>query len=669
MKNYVGTRFVVNKAKQFNIDKNKKINTIMGKIIGIDLGTTNSCVSVFEGNEPVVIANSEGKRTTPSVVGFVKNGERKVGDPAKRQAITNPRNTVYSIKRFMGETYEQCAKETTRVPFSVVNEGGYPRVEIEGRKYTPQEISAMVLQKMKKTAEDYLGQEVTDAVITVPAYFSDSQRQATKEAGQIAGLNVRRIVNEPTAAALAYGVDKANKDMKIAVFDLGGGTFDISILEFGGGVFEVLSTNGDTHLGGDDFDQVIIDWLVNGFKADEGIDLAKDPMAMQRLKEAAEKAKIELSSSSSTEINLPYITAEGGMPKHLVKTLTRSQFEQLAHNLIQACLVPCQNAIRDAQLSTSDIDEVILVGGSSRIPAVQTLVKNYFGKEPSKGVNPDEVVAVGASIQGAILNKESGVGDIVLLDVTPLTLGIETMGGVMTKLIDANTTIPCKKSEVFSTAVDNQTAVTIHVLQGERPMASQNKSIGQFNLEGIAPARRGVPQIEVSFDIDANGILNVSAKDKATGKEQAIRIEASSGLSKEEIERMKAEAEQNAAADKAERERIDKLNQADSMIFTTENFLKDNGDKIPADQKPAIESALQQLKDAHKAADIAAIDNAINNLNQVMQAASAQMYQQAGAQPGAGAGFNGANAGEQQTQNGGAKQDDNIQDADFEEVK
>lgn len=641
----------------------------MGKIIGIDLGTTNSCISVFEGNEPVVIANSEGKRTTPSVVGFVKNGERKVGDPAKRQAITNPRNTVYSIKRFMGETYEQCAKETTRVPFSVVNEGGYPRVEIEGRKYTPQEISAMVLQKMKKTAEDYLGQEVTDAVITVPAYFSDSQRQATKEAGQIAGLNVRRIVNEPTAAALAYGVDKANKDMKIAVFDLGGGTFDISILEFGGGVFEVLSTNGDTHLGGDDFDQVIIDWLVNGFKADEGIDLAKDPMAMQRLKEAAEKAKIELSSSSSTEINLPYITAEGGMPKHLVKTLTRSQFEQLAHNLIQACLVPCQNAIRDAQLSTSDIDEVILVGGSSRIPAVQTLVKNYFGKEPSKGVNPDEVVAVGASIQGAILNKESGVGDIVLLDVTPLTLGIETMGGVMTKLIDANTTIPCKKSEVFSTAVDNQTAVTIHVLQGERPMASQNKSIGQFNLEGIAPARRGVPQIEVSFDIDANGILNVSAKDKATGKEQAIRIEASSGLSKEEIDRMKAEAEQNAAADKAERERIDKLNQADSMIFTTENFLKDNGDKIPADQKPAIESALQQLKDAHKAADIAAIDNAINNLNQVMQAASAQMYQQAGAQPGAGAGFNGANAGEQQTQNGGAKQDDNIQDADFEEVK
>ena len=637
----------------------------MGKIIGIDLGTTNSCVAVFEGNEPVVIANSEGKRTTPSIVGFVKDGERKVGDPAKRQAITNPKNTVYSIKRFMGETYEQCAKEVTRIPFSVVNEGGYPRVDIDGRKYTPQEISAMVLQKMKKTAEDYLGQEVTDAVITVPAYFSDSQRQATKEAGQIAGLNVRRIVNEPTAAALAYGVDKANKDMKIAVFDLGGGTFDISILEFGGGVFEVLSTNGDTHLGGDDFDQVIIDWLVQGFKADEGIDLSKDPMAMQRLKEAAEKAKIELSSTTSTEINLPYISAEGGVPKHLVKTLTRSQFEQLAHNLIQACLVPCQNAMRDAKLQTSDIDEVILVGGSSRIPAVQTLVKNYFGKEPSKGVNPDEVVAVGASIQGAILNKESGVGDIVLLDVTPLTLGIETMGGVMTKLIDANTTIPAKKSEVFSTAVDNQTAVTIHVLQGERPMAAQNKSIGQFNLEGIAPARRGVPQIEVTFDIDANGILNVSAKDKATGKEQAIRIEASSGLSKEEIERMKAEAEQNAASDKAEREKIDKLNQADSMIFTTENFLKDNGDKIPADKKPGIEQALQQLKDAHKAADVAAIDSAIANLNNVMQAASAQMYQ-GGAQPGAGAQ---AGAGAQQQTGGDAKGDDTIQDADFEEVK
>ena len=634
----------------------------MGKVIGIDLGTTNSCVAVFEGSEPVVIANSEGKRTTPSVVGFVKDGDRKVGDPAKRQAITNPKNTVYSIKRFMGETYTQSQKEAEAMPYTVVNEGGYPRVEIEGRKYTPQEISAMVLQKMKKTAEDYLGQEVTDAVITVPAYFSDSQRQATKEAGQIAGLNVQRIVNEPTAAALAYGVDKANKDMKIAVFDLGGGTFDISILEFGGGVFEVLSTNGDTHLGGDDFDQVIINWLADGFKAEEGVDLRKDPMAMQRLKEAAEKAKIELSSSTSTEINLPYITAVDGMPKHLVKTLTRAQFEQLAHNLIQACLVPCQNAVRDAKLSTSDIDEVILVGGSSRIPAVQTLVKNYFGKEPSKGVNPDEVVAVGAAIQGAILNKEEGVGDIVLLDVTPLTLGIETMGGVMTKLIDANTTIPCKKSEVFSTAADNQTEVTIHVLQGERPMAAQNKSIGQFNLTGIAPARRGVPQIEVTFDIDANGILNVSAKAKATGKEQSIRIEASSGLSEDEINRMKAEAEQNAAADKAEREKIDKMNQADSMIFTTENFLKDNGDKIPADKKPGIEQALQQLKDAHKAGDVAAIDSAMNNLNTVMQAASQQMYQ--GGQQ---AGPQGAQGGQQaQGGNDGAQ---DVQDADFEEVK
>ena len=635
----------------------------MGKIIGIDLGTTNSCVAVFEGNEPVVIANSEGKRTTPSVVGFVEGGERKIGDPAKRQAITNPKNTVYSIKRFMGENWAQVEKEVNRVPFSVVNEGGYPRVDIDGRKYTPQEISAMVLQKMKKTAEDYLGQEVTDAVITVPAYFSDSQRQATKEAGQIAGLNVRRIVNEPTAAALAYGVDKANKDMKIAVFDLGGGTFDISILEFGGGVFEVLSTNGDTHLGGDDFDQVIIDWLVQEFKNDEGADLKGDPMAMQRLKEAAEKAKIELSSSTSTEINLPYIMPVGGVPKHLVKTLTRAKFEQLAHSLIQACLVPCQNAMRDAKLNTADIDEVILVGGSSRIPAVQTLVKNYFGKEPSKGVNPDEVVAVGACIQGAILNKEGGVGDIVLLDVTPLTLGIETMGGVMTKLIEANTTIPCKKSEVFSTAADNQTEVTIHVLQGERPMAAQNKSIGQFNLTGIAPARRGVPQIEVTFDIDANGILKVSAKDKATGKEQAIRIEASSGLSKEEIDRMKAEAEQNAAADKAERERIDKLNQADSLIFTTENFLKDNGDKLPADQKPAIEQALQQLKDAHKSQDIAAVDSAMANLNQVMQAASAQMYQQAGPQAGPqpGADQNASGQGGQQSQG--------AEDADFEEVK
>ena len=642
----------------------------MGKIIGIDLGTTNSCVAVFEGNEPVVIANSEGKRTTPSVVGFVENGERKIGDPAKRQAITNPKKTVYSIKRFMGENWQQTEKEISRVPYTVVNEGGYPRVDIDGRKYTPQEISAMVLQKMKKTAEDYLGQEVTDAVITVPAYFSDSQRQATKEAGQIAGLNVRRIVNEPTAAALAYGVDKANKDMKIAVFDLGGGTFDISILEFGGGVFEVLSTNGDTHLGGDDFDQVIIDWLVQEFKNDEGADLKADPMAMQRLKEAAEKAKIELSSSTSTEINLPYIMPVGGVPKHLVKTLTRAKFEQLAHGLIQACLAPCQKAIADAKLSTADIDEVILVGGSSRIPAVQELVKNYFGKEPSKGVNPDEVVAVGASIQGAILNKEGGVGDIVLLDVTPLTLGIETMGGVMTKLIEANTTIPCKKSEVFSTAADNQTEVTIHVLQGERPMAAQNKSIGQFNLTGIAPARRGIPQIEVTFDIDANGILKVSAKDKATGKEQAIRIEASSGLSQDEINRMKAEAEQNAENDKKERERVDKMNQADSMIFQTENQLKEIGDKIPADQKPAIENALQQLKDAHKAGDIAAIDTAIAALNNAWQTASQQMYQgaQAGPQPGAdqqqGPFYNQQANSQQQ-----APKDDNIQDADFEEVK
>ena len=635
----------------------------MGKIIGIDLGTTNSCVSVFEGNEPVVIANSEGKRTTPSVVAFIEGGERKVGDPAKRQAITNPKRTIYSIKRFMGEPYDMVQKEIERVPYSVVRgDNNTARVEIDGRQYTPQEISAIILQKMKKTAEDYLGEEVKDAVITVPAYFSDSQRQATKEAGEIAGLNVRRIVNEPTAAALAYGLDKSNKDMKIAVFDLGGGTFDISILEFGGGVFEVLSTNGNTHLGGDDFDHVIINWLVEEFKNDEGADLSQDPMAMQRLKEAAEKAKIELSSSTTTEINLPYIMPVGGVPKHLVKTLTRAKFEQLAHSLIQDCLEPCKKAISDAKLSPSDIDEVILVGGSSRIPAVQKLVEDYFGKAPSKGVNPDEVVAVGASVQGAILNKESGVGDIVLLDVTPLSLGIETLGGVMTKLIDANTTIPCKKSETFSTAADNQTEVTIHVLQGERPMASQNKSIGQFNLPGIAPARRGIPQIEVSFDIDANGILKVSAKDKATGKEQAIRIEASSGLSKEEIDRMKAEAQANADADKKEREKIDKLNQADSMVFQTENFLKENGDKIPADQKPAIEAAVEKLKNAHKAQDLAAIDAATAELNQVMQAASAQMYSQAGPQSGAQAGPQGNT---QNTQDS----NDNIQDADFEEVK
>ena len=640
----------------------------MGKIIGIDLGTTNSCVSVFEGNEPVVIANSEGKRTTPSVVAFVNEGERKVGDPAKRQAITNPQRTIYSIKRFMGETYDQVQKEIARMPYKVVRgDNNTPRVEVDGRQYTPQEISAMILQKMKKTAEDYLGQEVTEAVITVPAYFSDSQRQATKEAGQIAGLDVKRIVNEPTAAALAYGIDKANKDMKIAVFDLGGGTFDISILEFGGGVFEVLSTNGDTHLGGDDFDHVIIEWLIQEFKNDEGADLSTDPMAMQRLKEAAEKAKIELSSSTSTEINLPYIMPVGGVPKHLAKTLTRAKFEALAHGLIQACKTPCEAALRDAGLSTGDIDEVILVGGSTRIPAVQQLVQDFFGKAPSKGVNPDEVVAVGASIQGAILNKESGVGDIVLLDVTPLSMGIETLGGVMTKLIDANTTIPCKKSQVFSTAEDNQPEVTIHVLQGERQFARDNKSIGRFNLAGIAPARRGVPQIEVTFDIDANGILKVSAKDKATGKEQTIRIEASSGLSQEEIDRMKAEAEANAEADKKERERIDKINAADSMIFQTENQLKELGDKLPADKKPAIEAALSKLKDAHKAQDLAAIDAATAELNNAWQAASAQMYQQTGgAQPGPDAGFQGAQ------QAGGAQSagsNDDIQEADFEEVK
>ena len=639
----------------------------MGKIIGIDLGTTNSCVSVFEGNEPVVIANSEGKRTTPSIVAFVDGGERKVGDPAKRQAITNPTRTVSSIKRFMGESWDQVQKEIARMPYKVVKgDNNMPRVDIDGRLYTPQEISAMILQKMKKTAEDYLGQEVTEAVITVPAYFSDSQRQATKEAGQIAGLEVKRIVNEPTAAALAYGIDKANKDMKVAVFDLGGGTFDISILEFGGGVFEVLSTNGDTHLGGDDFDQVIITWLVDEFKNDEGADLTQDPMAMQRLKEAAEKAKIELSSSTSTEINLPYIMPVGGVPKHLVKTLTRAKFEALAHTLIQACLEPCKKAMSDAGLSNSDIDEVILVGGSSRIPAVQKLVEDFFGKAPSKGVNPDEVVAVGAAVQGAVLTDE--IKGVVLLDVTPLSMGIETLGGVMTKLIDANTTIPCKKSETFSTAADNQSEVTIHVLQGERPMAAQNKSIGQFNLSGIAPARRGVPQIEVTFDIDANGILKVSAKDKATGKEQAIRIEASSGLSKEEIEKMKAEAEANAEADKKEREKIDKLNQADSMIFTTENQLKELGDKLPADKKAPIEVALQKLKDAHKAQDLAAVDTAMAELNTAFQAASAEMYAQSGAQGGAQAGPD-MNAGQAGGAQDSAKHGDNVQDADFEEVK
>ncbi|NPD44449.1 molecular chaperone DnaK [Lentimicrobium sp. S6] len=636
----------------------------MGKIIGIDLGTTNSCVAVMEGNEPVVIQNSEGRRTTPSIVAFTENGERKVGDPAKRQAITNPEKTIFSIKRFMGETFDRVQLETGRVPYKVVKgENNTPRVQIDDRKYTPQEISAITLQKMKKTAEDFLGQEVTEAVITVPAYFSDSQRQATKEAGEIAGLTVKRIINEPTAAALAYGLDKKDVDQKIAVYDLGGGTFDISILELGDGVFEVLSTNGDTHLGGDDFDQVIIDWLAQEFKNDEGVDLKKDPMALQRLKEAAEKAKIELSSSSETEINLPYIMPVDGVPKHLVKKLSLAKFDQLTHDLVQRTIEPCKLALKDAGMSASDVDEIILVGGSTRIPAIQKVVKEFFGKEPSKGVNPDEVVAIGAAIQGGVLSGD--VKDVLLLDVTPLSMGIETLGGVLTKMIEANTTIPVKKSETFSTAADNQPSVEIHILQGERPMAAQNKSLGRFHLDGVPPAPRGVPQIEVTFDIDANGILNVSAKDKGTGKEQNIRIEASSGLSDEEIQKMKQEAEANADADKKIKEEADKLNQADNLVFQTEKQLKEYGDKLPEDKKAAIEKAASDLKEAHQKKDFAGIDTHMEALNAMWQEASQEMYKGQEGQPGAD-----PNAAQGQP-NPGAQADggDEVTDVDFEEVK